>query len=63
MRYSIYDAGTLLASYENEGDAMNALVSLAGAEPARAGALVFVAFDEDGKRIGQPVFGSYVCPE
>jgi hypothetical protein len=61
MHYSIFDAGTLLASYENEGEAINALVSLAAAKPARAGNLVFVAFDDDGRRIGAPVFGSYVC--
>jgi hypothetical protein len=63
MRYSIFDTGTLVASYENEGDAINALVSLATAAPARAGSLVFVAFDDEGRRIGAPVFGSYFCAE
>jgi hypothetical protein len=61
MHYSIFDTGALVASYENESDAMSALVALATADPARAGALVFVAFDDDGRRIGAPVLGSYLC--
>jgi hypothetical protein len=24
---------------------------------------VFVAFDDEGRRVGQPVFGSYFSPE
>ncbi len=63
MHYSIFDTGTLVASFESESDAINALVTLAADEPARAGTLVFVAFDDEGRRIGAPVFGSYVCPE
>jgi hypothetical protein len=63
MRYSIFDTGALIASYVSEGDAINALVNLAAAAPDRAGQLVFVAFDDHGRRIGEPVFGSYVCPE
>ncbi len=61
MTYSIFDTGSLVASYENEGAAMSALVALATADPARAAALVFVAFDDDGHRVGTPVFGSYLC--
>jgi hypothetical protein len=61
MHYSIFDSGTLFASYENEGDAMSALVALSTADPARAHGLVFVAFDDDGDRIGAPVLGSYLC--
>jgi hypothetical protein len=63
MHYSIFDTGALVASYENEGDAINALASLAVAQPTRAGSLVFVAFDDEGRRIGAPVFGSYFCGE
>ena len=61
MHYSIFDTGALLASYENEGDAMSVLVALATADPARADGLLFVAFDEDGQRVGAPVLGSYLC--
>jgi hypothetical protein len=61
MHYSIFDTGTLLASYGDEGEAMGALVALATADPARAGGLVFIAFDDDGERIGVPVLGSYLC--
>jgi hypothetical protein len=63
MYYSIFDTGSLLASYENEGDAMSVLVALATADPARAGGLVFVAFDDDGERVGTPVLGSYLCAD
>jgi hypothetical protein len=63
MRYSIFDTGTLIASYVSEGDAIDALVTLAAAARARAGQLVFVAFDDHGRRVGAPVFGSYLCPE
>ena len=63
MRYSIFDSGTLLASYENEGEAMHALVSLASADPAHAATLVFLAFDDAGERVGVPVLGSYLCSE
>lgn len=63
MYYSIFDTGALLASYENEGDAMNVLVALATADPARADGLLFVAFDEDGQRVGAPVLGSYLCAD
>jgi hypothetical protein len=63
MHYSIFDTGSLVASYENEGDAMAALVALATADPGHADALVFVAFDDDGERIGAPVLGSYLCCE
>jgi hypothetical protein len=59
MHYSIFDTGALLASYDAEGDAIEALVALAAAQPARAGNLVFVAFDDEGRRVGEPVFGSY----
>ena len=61
MHYSIFDTGALVASYDSEGEAMNVLVALATADPARAGALVFVAFGDDGERIGAPVLGSYLC--
>lgn len=63
MHYSIFDTGSLVASYESEGDAMGALVTLATADPRRADALVFVAFDDEGERIGTPVLGSYLCLE
>jgi hypothetical protein len=63
MHYSIFDTGSLIASYENEGDAMGALVALATADPVRADALVFVAFDDNGERVGTPVLGSYLCAE
>ena len=63
MHYSIFDTGALLASYDNEGDAIDALASLAVTQPGRAGSLVFVAFDEDGRRVGVPVLGSYFCGE
>ena len=63
MHYSIFDTGALLASYENEGDAMSVLVGLATADPARASSLLFVAFDEDGQRVGAPVLGSYLCAD
>ncbi len=63
MQYSIFDTGALIASYQNESDAMSALVALATVDPARAGALVFVAFDDDGQRVGAPVLGSYLCFE
>jgi hypothetical protein len=63
MRYAIFDAGTLIASYDSEGYAIDALVTLAAVDPARAGQLVFVAFDDEGRRVGQPVFGSYFSPE
>jgi hypothetical protein len=63
MHYSIFESGTLIASYANEADAINALVSLAAADPGHAGALVFVAFNDEGQRVGAPVFGAYVCPE
>jgi hypothetical protein len=59
MRYSIFDGGAVLASYEHEGDAINALVALAAAQPARTAELVFVAaFDDRGRRLGAPVLGS-----
>ena len=63
MHYSIFDSGTLLATYEHEGDAMHALVGLANADPAHADTLVFVAFNAAGQRIGAPVLGSYLCSE
>jgi hypothetical protein len=63
MHYTIFDMGAPIASYETEGDAINALVTLAAAQPGRAGQLVFLAFDDLGQRVGAPVLGSYVCPE
>ena len=63
MHYSIFDTGTLLASYNNEADAMNTLAMLAGADPAHSGELVFLAFDDEGERVGVPVLGSYLCFE
>jgi hypothetical protein len=63
MHYSIFDSGALLGSYENEGEAMQALVTLASADPAHADTLVFVAFDDAGQRVGTPVLGSYLCSE
>ena len=61
MHYSIFDSGALLGSYENEGEAMSALVALATPDPGRAGGLVFVAFNDEGERVGAPVLGSYLC--
>jgi hypothetical protein len=63
MHYSIFDSGTLFASYDNEGDAMNALVTLANIDPAHADSLVFIAFNDQGQRVGAPVLGSYLCSE
>jgi hypothetical protein len=63
MRYAIFDTGTFVASFDSEGCAIDALVTLATIDPARAGQLVFVAFDDEGRRVGEPVFGSYFCSE
>ena len=52
-----------MASDENEGAAMHALVTLTSADPAHADTLVFVAFNDAGQRIGTPVLGSYLCSE
>jgi hypothetical protein len=60
MTFSIFDSGNLVASYDDERAAMEALTQLAHDDPESADELVLVTFDDLGELVGDPVPGSSV---
>jgi hypothetical protein len=60
MTFSIFDSGNLVASYDDERAAMNALTQLVHDDPESADDMVLVTFDETGGPVGDPVPGSSV---
>lgn len=51
MTYSIFDTGNLVASFDREDEAYEALERLAAASPDAADGLLLVAFDDAGKPV------------
>jgi hypothetical protein len=56
MRFSIFDDGNLVASFDNEAEASDALGRLA-ADPKAAESLLLVAFDDAGEAVADCVPG------
>jgi hypothetical protein len=51
MSYSIFDAGNLVASFDNEDEAHAALERLARESPETSDGLLLVAFDAAGNAV------------
>jgi hypothetical protein len=62
MTFSIFDTGNLLASYDDEQVALDALTQLVSDDPESAAEIVLVRFDDLGEPVGDPVVGSSVLP-
>jgi hypothetical protein len=60
MNFSIFDGGNLVASYEDEQAAIEALTQLASDDPESAEDMVLVTFDDLGEVVGDPLPGSSV---
>ena len=62
MTFSIFDTGNLVASYDDEQVALDALTQLVRDDPESAAEIVLVKFDDLGEPVGDPVVGSSVLP-
>lgn len=60
MTFSIFDSGNLVASYDDEHAAIDALTQLVHDDPESADDMVLVTFDDVGEPVGDPVPGSSV---
>jgi hypothetical protein len=60
MTFSIFDSGNLVASYNDEQAAIEALTQLVHDDPESAEDVVLVTFDDLGEPAGDPVTGSSV---
>jgi hypothetical protein len=52
MTYSIFDAGNLVVSFDRADEAQAAFDRIAREDPAAHDRLLLVAFDDDGKALG-----------
>jgi hypothetical protein len=62
MTFSIFDSGNLVASFDDQQVAIDALAQLVHDDPETADEVVLIAFDENGEAFGEPVVGSSVRP-
>jgi hypothetical protein len=62
LTFSIFDTGNLVASYDDEQVALDALTQLVRDDPESAAEIVLVKFDDLGEPVGDPVVGSSVLP-
>ncbi len=60
MTYSIFDAGNLVASFDQEAPARTELTRLAEHDGEARNRLLLVAFDADGDPVGQWVPSVYL---
>jgi hypothetical protein len=60
MTFSIFDSGNLVASYDDERVAMDALSQVVHDDPESADDVVLVRFDDAGEPVGDAVPGSSV---
>jgi hypothetical protein len=62
MTFSIFDTGNLVASYDDEQVALDALTRLVRDDPESAAEIALLRFDDLGEPVGDPVVGSSVLP-
>lgn len=61
MIFSIFDStGNLVASYSDEAAARQALAGIVRDEPEAAGDVALLAFDDQGRAVGDAVHGTAV---
>ncbi len=60
MTFSIFDGGNLVASYDEEEAAIDALTQLVHDDPKSAEDVVLLTFDDRGEPVGEPVLGSSI---
>ena len=61
MTYSIFDTGNLVASFDEEPAAQEALDRIARQDEAAGERLVLVAFDDDGRPVDDCVPGERIA--
>jgi hypothetical protein len=61
MTYSIFDAGNLVTSFDNEDEAHTALDRIAREDPAARDRLLLVAFDEAGHAVADCAPGERIA--
>jgi predicted N-acetyltransferase YhbS len=62
MTYSIFDTGNLVASFEREDAAREALARIAEEAPEARDRLLLVAFDDDGRLVGEIALSESLAP-
>jgi hypothetical protein len=59
MTYSIFDStGNLVDAFDDQGAAVAALTGIATAEPDAADDAFLVAQDDEGRMVGETIYGS-----
>ena len=61
MTFSIFESGNLVVSFDEEAAAQAALERIAEEAPDSADLLLLVAFDDEGKVVGEAMPGQHIA--